>query len=136
MSLNRPFFVLPILLALSGTAFAADQKVKFTSFVPLGAENPTADGSATLHYKTNQNSTSFQIMLDDFTPNTVYDVVLYSPTSGEAASCDVISVDQHGRGHFKTTISGDWTDSEIVVYLSDDCSFTEEEVRAVGVREE
>jgi hypothetical protein len=134
---KRVLCILPVMLALSGLAYGdtPNEKTKYNSFEPVGLENPTADGSALLHYKGASDQTDFQIMLDDFTPNTTYDYLLVSPTMGEAAGCDVIVVDARGRGHFKGTISGNWADAEIAIFLSDDCTFTEEELRAVSQNE-
>jgi hypothetical protein len=119
-------------LALSGIVYGAGNvKTSIDAFAAVNGENATADGRAMFHYKSSDNETSVQLMLDDFTPNTVYDIQYVSGTMGEAAGCDVITTDGQGRAHYKATLSGNWTDAAILIVLSNDCTFTEDEIRAV-----
>jgi len=121
------------LLILSGIALGAENaKSSIDSFAPVNGENLTADGRAMFHYKASDNQTNVQVMLDDFTPNTTYDIQFVSPTMGEAAGCDVITTDSQGRAHYKISLSGNWTDAGIGILLSSDCSFSEDEYRAVS----
>jgi len=121
------------ILMLSGMALGADNaKSSIDSFAAVNGENPTADGRAMFHYKASDDSTNVQVMLDDFTPNTVYDIQFVSGTMGEASGCDVITTDSQGRAHYKITLSGNWTDAGIGILISSDCSFSDDEYRAVS----
>ena len=89
-------------LALSGIVYGAGNvKTSIDAFAAVNGENATADGRAMFHYKSSDNETSVQLMLDDFTPNTVYDIQYVSGTMGEAAGCDVITTDGQGRAHYR-----------------------------------
>lgn len=119
-------------LACTTLAYAAANKI--SSFTPVNGENATADGMAILQYHPGQDESNVMIILSGFTPSTKYDFELVSPSHGSVAALDVLETDEEGNAHFQIAFTGDFTDSDILIYLSEDPEFSEDELRAVGTQ--
>lgn len=125
-------------LACVGIAYGA--AVKIRGFDNIAEPNLDADGMAILNYISGQDETMVQIIVSDFTPGLVYDVVLVSPShSFEASSLGVLEVDSHGHGNLHLTVpaipgeGGDWTDSDVEIWINLGIPPpAESELRAVG----
>ena len=122
-----------LLCVMVGVAFGAARKI--SSFTPVdGFEGIEADGMAILNYSSGGGGkTIVQIIVSDFTPNTVYDVALLLP--GELPLCagDVLVTDDkgHGNAHFEIPFK-DATSADIDIYTDLGC--VNEQLRAFGMQ--
>jgi hypothetical protein len=119
-------------LVCATLAYAEANKIR--GFTPVNGENATADGMAILHYNAGQGETNVMIILSNFQPNTRYDFELVSPSSGSAISLDLLVTDEEGNAHYKADFAGNLSDADILIYLSEDPEFSEDELRAVGTQ--
>jgi hypothetical protein len=126
----RRLVCLALVCALVGVAYGA--AVKIRSFTPFAPEPATADGIGILNYTSPvDDRTLIQIVLNGFTPNTIYDLGIIRPgvdpyTSYAQGECCGIVVgtmafwtDQHGNATFtgRASLSGDFSSSNIAIYL-------------------
>ena len=132
--LKRMALVLVVCLC-AGVAYGAATKIhSFQVFGPEDVEN--ADGMAILNYAAGQDKTIVQIAISGFTPNTMYEVNIESP-SQTLVPKNSISTDDQGHGTLHLTLAplvgNDYSDANIVIGFDLGSEVPGvEDVRAIG----
>lgn len=120
---------LVVIVLLVGVAAVAWGAVKIPSFVIAESHmtcqgvsrlielDADADGMAILNYVVGQNKTVVQVILNDFTGDTILNGRYYvRMSSNNGLDIGTFLVDSQGNGHFHGEVSGDQTGSNVELW--------------------
>ncbi len=114
LKFNRVICAL-LVCACVGVAFGA---VRITDFMISNEEGANPDAMAILAYASGRDITNVQIIVSDFTPNTLYDVDLVDSEGGRCfANFGVLFTNTEGHGNAHLKLNGDVTSCNVEIWV-------------------